>query len=216
MHKSITEVFDGAEMVFNFNESDNVKPVMARYVYTEARMTEGKNLLATARSLSDKQGKEYGEQYQAYNDYEKEIEFLSSKYAVHVDAAKFVFRERVDAQTTLGLIGRRKITTSGILLQMESFYNRLLENPDWTLAMNVLLITKDELVEQQNGIKNARVLKDKHSREMGEAQQATVERDAALEALDSWVSDYIKVARFALAATPQLLEGLKITVRRSS
>lgn len=203
-------------MVFNFNESDNVKPVMARYGYTEARMTEGKNLLATARSLSDKQGKEYGEQYQAYNDYEKEIEFLSSKYAVHVDAAKFVFRERVDAQTTLGLIGRRKITTSGILLQMESFYNRLLENPDWTLAMNVLLITKDELVEQQNGIKNARVLKDKHSREMGEAQQATVERDAALEALDSWVSDYIKVARFALAATPQLLEGLKITVRRSS
>lgn len=203
-------------MVFNFNESDNVKSVMARYGYTEARMTEGKNLLATARSLSDKQGKEYVEQYQAYNDYEKEIEFLSSKYAVHVDAAKFVFRERVDAQTTLGLIGRRKITTSGILLQMESFYNRLLENPDWTLAMNVLLITKDELVEQQNGIKNARVLKDKHSREMGEAQQATVERDAALEALDSWVSDYIKVARFALAATPQLLEGLKITVRRSS
>jgi hypothetical protein len=216
MHKSITEVFDEAEMVFNFNESDNVKPAMARYGYTDAKMAEGKNLLVEARNASDRQAKEYGEQYQVYNDYENEIKALSKKYAVHIDAAKFVFREKTDAQTALELNGRRKITTSGIFFQMENFYNRLLGNPEWTSAMSTLLITKDELVEQQNAIKNARALKDRHSREMGEAQQATIERDATLEALDSWISDYIKVARFALASTPQLLEGLKVTVRTTS
>jgi hypothetical protein len=216
MHTSITEVFDGAEKVFNFNESENVKPAMAKYGYNEAKMAEGKKLLSTARNATDNQVKEYGEQYQVYNDYEKEVEVLSKKYAVHIDAAKFIFREKTNAQTALELNGRRKITTSGIFFQMENFYNRLLDNPEWISAMNILLITKDELVEQQNGIKNARVLKDRHSREMGEAQQATTERDAALEALDSWVNDYVKVAHFALAATPLLLKGLKTTVRSSS
>lgn len=216
MHKSITEVLDEAEMVFNFHESASVKPAMEKYGYSEVKMAEGKNLLVEARNASDRQAKEYGEQYQVYNDYENEIKVLSKKYATHIDAAKFVFREKTDAQTALELNGRRKITISGIFFQMENFYNRLLGNLEWTSAMNTLLITKDELVEQQNAIKNARALKDKHSREMGEAQQATIERDATMEALDSWISDYIKVARFALASTPQLLEGLKVTVRTTS
>ena len=49
--------------------------------------------------------------------------------------------------------------------------------------------------------------------ERGDAQQAIHERDAALLAMDRWYSDFIKIARVALAEQPQQLEKLGISVR---
>ena len=50
-------------------------------------------------------------------------------------------------------------------------------------------------------------------KEKGEAQAATKARDAAIDELQDWLSDYLAIAKVALEDNPQLLEGLGVLVR---
>ncbi len=54
-----------------------------------------------------------------------------------------------------------------------------------------------------------KVLGEIQQREKGEAQTATKERDATLDALDVWLSEFKTVARIALADNAQMLEALQ-------
>ena len=46
-------------------------------------------------------------------------------------------------------------------------------------------------------------------REKGKAQTATKERDAAIDALDEWLSEFRTVAKIALEDNAQMLEALQ-------
>ncbi|KAB8141732.1 hypothetical protein F8S13_18500 [Chloroflexia bacterium SDU3-3] len=53
----------------------------------------------------------------------------------------------------------------------------------------------------------------RQSKESTQAENAAKARDAAIDELDDWVEDFIKIARLALADNPQLLEALGVAVR---
>ena len=49
----------------------------------------------------------------------------------------------------------------------------------------------------------------------GAAQQSTREQDWALQALNAWKAQYLKIAKVALSGKPQLLEKLGVLARTS-
>ncbi len=55
-------------------------------------------------------------------------------------------------------------------------------------------------------------LNSQQEQEMGEAKEATKERDAAIEAVSAWLSDFKTVARIAVEDKPQFLQALYISV----
>ncbi|MEL6606343.1 MAG: hypothetical protein AAFP20_24355 [Cyanobacteria bacterium J06614_10] len=48
---------------------------------------------------------------------------------------------------------------------------------------------------------------------LSEAQAATQKRDAALDELQDWLSDFLAIAKIALEDDPQKLESLGVFVR---
>ncbi|MEL6903694.1 MAG: hypothetical protein AAFP07_22395, partial [Cyanobacteria bacterium J06606_4] len=50
-------------------------------------------------------------------------------------------------------------------------------------------------------------------KEKGDVQAATQKRDAALDELKDWLSDFLAIAKIALEDDPQKLESLGVLVR---
>lgn len=208
--KKIQNILASAERILNFNESAEVKPTMESFGYTAQRMKEGADLLGLSRQATDRQAKEYGEQYQVSKDYDTLLERVDSRFDLIRGLARIVFRNRVDAITTLDLHAIKKKSIAGMHNQVQSFYDRLLANSEWVRMMGKYNVNEEMLQADLAEVHALKALKDSHSIEMGESQKATKERDEMVEQLAEWVADYTAVAEMAFATTPQLLKGLRI------
>jgi hypothetical protein len=212
----VKDLFDDAERLFSFHSSVNAKPKMEKYGYSEEKMAEGKALYLSTREACNRYATEYGVQLQASAALEQHLNSCRERYSSDLDIARFVFNNRADAQSTLELNGRRKHSFSGAFSQMVDFYDRLTSNAAWVAEMGKLQVTPEMLNAQKAELAVIRTLKDEHSRERGDAKQAILDRDGMLDKLNDWVADYVKVAGFAFAATPKLLEGLKKAASKKS
>jgi len=95
-------------------------------------------------------------------------------------------------QTDLHLNNRKPQTFNPWYEQARHFYTALLADTEAQTQLARYKITPEAL------------------QAAGEAQEATQQRNTAIEALDEWLSDFRVVAKIALEDTPQLLEALNM------
>jgi hypothetical protein len=181
--------------------------------YTETKLNEGASLLADASTLVETQKREYGEVDAAQAAYEEQRSEAHKKYMVLLAICKIAFKTDVKAIATLDLSGRRATTLSGWLNQTRNFYHALQANPAWLSALAAYGQTEEVITAQLAEIDAVATASENKKKELGDAQNATQERDAKIEELVDWVSDYEVIARIALADKPQLLEKLGIVVK---
>ncbi|MCI5120905.1 MAG: hypothetical protein D3908_06925 [Candidatus Electrothrix sp. AUS4] len=102
----------------------------------------------------------------------------------------------------------RKRTFSGWLAQANTFFTNLLGDQDalakyeqYNTPPDAVNAAKDlvDVAEQANIIQ---------AKETGEAQQATLERDEKMDALDKAMSEFYALAELACEDAPELLEML--------
>lgn len=181
--------------------------------YPEEKLNEGAALLAEAVTKVETQKREYGEVDEAYDRFGNEREAAHRMYMDTVNICRVAFKDDVKAATTLELNGRRARTISGWLKQTRSFYRALLDNDDWKAALAVYGQTEEKLTANLAAVEQVARASETVRKEMGDAQNATAERDMKLEELADWVNDYEVIARIALADKPQLLEKIGIVVK---
>ncbi|QIA07852.1 hypothetical protein [Draconibacterium halophilum] len=181
--------------------------------YTETKLTEGAGLLSEATTLVETQKREYGEVDAAQNAYETQRAEAHSKYMDLLAICKIAFKKDVKAISTLDLTGRRASTLSGWLKQTIGFYRAILANDEWKAALATYGQTEEKISAELAEIEAVASASENKKKEMGDAQNATQERDEKLEELAEWVNDYEVIARIALADKPQLLEKLGIVVK---
>ena len=181
--------------------------------YTQEKLTEGQNLLTEATTLVETQKREYGEVDAAQQEYEGQRTNAHKVYMAVLAISKIAFKGDVQAISTLDLTGRRASTFSGWLNQTRSFYRAILANEAWKTELAKYGQTAEMLTAELAMVDAVAAASENKKKEMGDAQNATQQRDEKIEELAEWVNDYEVIARIALAESPQLLEKLGIVVK---
>lgn len=191
-------------------DQEPIATLLLEYGYTPEVLAVGEGLRGTTEQLNSKHKKEDGEQKEATTALSNSIKAANVVYVPHVKVARVAFKNDTNFYTQLELRGERKQKQSGWFGQTKVFYTNLLANEAALEKMAVYGQTRAKLEAGQQLVLAAEDKLALRKKEMGEAQSATDARDSAADELQEWYSDYIEIARLALANHPQYLEMLGI------
>lgn len=188
-----------------------ISAVLVGHGYDTDTLNEGMALYEVADSLHLKQKQEYGEQYAATGALQAAKEAADKTYMRHLKLARVALKDEKSAEAALQLSGIRKESMSGWIQQAKAFYtNASTASAAIKQKLAKVSVSEAEITAGVESMKQIEALLSVQLKEKGEAQDATLKRDTALDDLQEWMSDYIAIARVALEDQPQLLETLGI------
>jgi hypothetical protein len=188
----------------------SIQQALAKYGYDQARLNNGLALYNEASRLNEFQKKEYGEQFEATDALHLAKAQAGKRYMKHLKIARVVLKNNRNAGESMQLHGDRKDSLSGWISQAKVFYANALSNDSILANLAEFGLNRESLEPVQAAVLDVEQKYNAQLKEMGEAQQATKDRDTAFDLLQNWVSDFTQIARVALEEQPQYLEMLGI------
>ena len=186
----------------------------APYHSIEERLTRYHTGLTNARDVPDLQTRVvvYDEQYTATNTFVTAWKAAVVPYMHLIKLGRIIFKDDYAAYVKLTLNQERKDSFSGWLTQARKFFTNC-------LADAAVVAKYAQYNSPQASIEAALALVDAaeqanvaQTKETGEAQKATMDRDTKLDTLNEAMSEFYALARLACEDDPQLLEMLEIVV----
>jgi len=196
----------------NARDTPAIATVLADpYGYTTADFDDGlARVQALQQAIADR-AREYGEQYTATEASDDATADLEALFAAHRRLARAAVGRGTARYGALGLAGKIADGEAALFDQAGTFYQALTDDP--ALADGIRGLTPAAVAAGLAAVEAARVAEDTQVKETGEAQRATVTRDAATRALRVHASELAEVAKVALASQPQLRELLGLLER---
>ena len=208
-----TMLNDAQVAIENALNNPEILSALKDFGYTTARIQKGKALYNAAAAAQLAQTAEAGEQIAATATVQDVWETAKKSYMRFLKIARIAFKRNAGISTQLDLSGTRKRTLSGWLAQANQFYANALTNKTVLNGLKEFGTTEQKLKAGLAEVKAVEVANLAQEKEKGEAQAATQKRDAAIDELQDWLSDYLAIAKIALEENPQLLEGLGVLQR---
>ena len=209
LRTSLANFFTAAGLMLdNARDNPEIAAALDAFGYDADKIGEGQALLEAAQALYDAQIQEYGEQYAATEAFREAFKQADKQYGAHRRLAKLAFKNDIERQANLRLNQRKPQVFSVWYEQARHFYQVILEDTEGQAELARYKVTLEELQGAQEKVEQAFAQNDAQEQEKGEAQQATKDRDEAIDALDEWLADFKEIARLALEDNPQLLEAL--------
>lgn len=209
---STNELISKMRIAFSNAKLPNILPKLQNIGYTEEKLNEYLEKLTELEQLSQIQKKEYGEQYAETEKMNKKRTEIDEIYKKHLAFCKILFKENIQAISTLGLNSGRKGAYSAWFQQVNNFYGQLLNNSEFLAKVNTINIQENDLKAQQNALVELSQLKENQLKEAGEAQKATELRDEAFDKIYPLYMEFVSYAKI-LFQNDQTLEALGIVVK---
>jgi len=207
--RSIDERLLAAQVAIDNALGDaGIQAAMGDYGYDAAKLGAGRALYEDALALVNAQKAEYGDQYEASAAVRAAWDAAGRAYSNALAVARVALQDDPKARAAMMLGGTRKQSLSGWIEQATAFYTNLLGDGGLMAAMANFGYTQAKLEAEQALVQVVMAANLAQEKEKGEAQDATKQRDASLDALDRWMSDFKAIAQVALEENAQWLEKL--------
>lgn len=192
----------------NAEEQPVIASSMAEMGYDQAVIAEGKALYNDALLVFNRNKVEDDETKEAYLKFDQTREELNTLYRLHRKKAKIIFKNDPVILRRLEVDKALPKSYTNWIQGVQKFYFELSGDEALKSRIARLKVTADEV---NRGAQLVLQIIDERARyrlEVGESEEATKLKDAALAEIDRWMSEFYAVARIALEDKPQLLEVL--------
>lgn len=182
--------------------------------YDSEVIAQGQQLLDKAVEIFNFNKQEDNETIASRAVFDNKRTEVKKMYSLDRKKTKVVFRNDPVILKQLGLTGSVPQAYSAWVARMKVLYKT---GSDLTGQLQASLarlkITPEVFQYGLNEIEELESARANYLKEIGESQDATKAKDAALEAIDEWMMDFYAVAKIAMEDKPQLLESLGMLVR---
>jgi len=207
---TIAEQLNAAQLAINNSLADEeILELVSGFGYSGEALSAGCELYERALEAVNRQRLAAGTQQKATQALLEAQKVAADAYQALAKVARAVCDP--SQLTALGLSGKTRRDTAGFLAGAYTLFTNAASlgslsgfgyNAGKLTAERGKITTYDEANLRQEAAKGA-------------AQQATREQEAALEALNQWTMQYLKIAKVALRENPQYLEKLGVIARTS-
>ncbi len=207
---SIADQLNAAQLAVNNSLADEeIQALVSGFGYSSTGLQAGCELIERAQAAVQAQKLAAG----AQQDSSQALSEAQKAAADAYQALAKVARATCDPSqlTALGLNRQMPRDTAGFLTAAYTLF----DNAATLGSLSDFGYTAEKLTLERGKITAYDQLNQRQEAAKGSAQQATREQEAALQALNDWVMQYLKIAKVALRAKPQLLEKLGVAARTS-
>ncbi len=192
-----------------------LQTLVAAYGYTESKMQAGRQLCDAASAAVNAQTAATGRQRQASLQARDAEERARDSYQALAQVARAVFMRNTAHRATLGLVGSAPQGTAAFLAAATTLFGNVLAQAEIMGVLADYGYDAKRLASEHAVITAFDYATQAHVAALGAAQQATRDQQAALEKLNQWLAQYLKIAKIALRAKPDLIEKLGGLARSS-
>ncbi len=201
-----------AELMLSNAADPEVAPLLEPYGDNAARLAEGQTRLTNARQMLSRREALRGVQRESTRQAQAAQRAARSKYVALVTVARTAFKNRPGLLVQLGIEGKTPNTYAGLLQAGMTLLDNVTD-PEIAAALAEYGYPAERIAELRAAFDALRQAKQAQEAAKGDTQQATQDLNAALDALDDWMSHFRVIARDALRDFPQYLEKLGILSR---
>jgi hypothetical protein len=210
LHYKIKEFLENLKRSLDVAMRDTfIMSALATIGWTETILDQGFQIHQNAQELFEKQIKEKGEQVDARQRFEEFFDEVHDIYMLHIKFCRSALR-RTTKLKEFGLDVPREKSINGWLMQAKAFYANALKSDELIESLAAFAVTRENLEEGQGKILELEGLKEQHDIETGEAQDATRQRDEAVEEAYTWAGAYQWALKYCLKDRPENLEKVLI------
>jgi hypothetical protein len=209
---SIAERLNAAHLAITNSLGDaEIASLVADFGYPAAKLNEGLALHEEARVASHLAEAAAGDQETASAEALQAKKLAHGAYQDLAKVARAVFTNEKHRLTVMGLTGNMPRTTAGFFAAASTLF----ENAATATEITAYGYTPQKLESELAKIRAYEEADRKQEAAKGAAQDATANKNFALLTLDTWLAQYLKIARVALRERRQLLEKLGVAARTS-
>ena len=128
---------------------------------------------------------------------------LKEAYRIHRKKASILFRNDDVTKQKLAIKGSQPDVYINWIEDIKRFYSVATTDTNIQTKLASLAISPEELANGQTLVTEVETARAEYLREVGESQEATKTKDAALKEIDIWMRDFKAVANIALEDKPQ-------------